>query len=193
MTGPSGSYSASSRTEPHSPSGTISMRMPYAAASARTSRTGGTTQVDAVADQALAQRGGVELARGTAELQRERGRGPRRLPERHHRRREPRRRQRFVRRRDAAPGSSYEIPYRCLVPKNADDLLVAGREPPRRGPAAGRVVDVDRIRAAPYRVVEGAAGQHVVGGQRVLALDPPRLAHADLRRGRAQRVSDRHP
>jgi hypothetical protein len=29
--------------------------------------------------------------------------------------------------RRLAPGSSYEIPYRCLVPKNADDLLVAGR------------------------------------------------------------------
>jgi hypothetical protein len=26
-----------------------------------------------------------------------------------------------------APGASYEIPYRCLVPKNVDDLLVAGR------------------------------------------------------------------
>ena len=26
-----------------------------------------------------------------------------------------------------APGASYEIPYRCLVPKNAEDLLVAGR------------------------------------------------------------------
>jgi hypothetical protein len=25
------------------------------------------------------------------------------------------------------PGASYEIPYRCLVPKNAEDLLVAGR------------------------------------------------------------------
>jgi hypothetical protein len=25
------------------------------------------------------------------------------------------------------PGSSYEIPYRCLVPKHAEDLLVAGR------------------------------------------------------------------
>jgi FAD dependent oxidoreductase len=26
-----------------------------------------------------------------------------------------------------APGASYEIPYRCLVPKKVDDLLVAGR------------------------------------------------------------------
>jgi hypothetical protein len=26
-----------------------------------------------------------------------------------------------------APGTSYEIPYRCLVPKNVEDLLVAGR------------------------------------------------------------------
>src|SRR6202043_2287182 len=26
-----------------------------------------------------------------------------------------------------APGTSYEIPYRCLVPKTVDDLLVAGR------------------------------------------------------------------
>jgi hypothetical protein len=26
-----------------------------------------------------------------------------------------------------APGASYEIPYRCLVPKTVDDLLVAGR------------------------------------------------------------------
>jgi hypothetical protein len=25
------------------------------------------------------------------------------------------------------PGTSYEIPYRCLVPRDADDLLVAGR------------------------------------------------------------------
>ena len=25
------------------------------------------------------------------------------------------------------PGTSYEIPYRCLVPKGVDDLLVAGR------------------------------------------------------------------
>jgi hypothetical protein len=26
-----------------------------------------------------------------------------------------------------APGTAYEIPYRCLVPKKVDDLLVAGR------------------------------------------------------------------
>src|SRR6202043_2102405 len=26
-----------------------------------------------------------------------------------------------------APGTSYEIPYRCLVPSGVDDLLVAGR------------------------------------------------------------------
>src|SRR4029079_1567868 len=62
------------------------------------------------------------------------------------------------------------------------DLVGVGGLAPVRDAAAGplRIVDVDRVGAAGDGVLEVAAGDQVVQGQGVLALDPAGLADSDL-------------
>src|SRR3546814_1198427 len=84
----------------------------------------------------------------------------------------------LVRARDATTGDEQPVDAAWQEAAQGDVVSLARRQPLQDGALAGRIVNVDRIGAAGDRIVELASLQHVLGGQPVIADEPPAFADA---------------
>src|SRR5258708_22385731 len=87
---------------------------------------------------------------------------------------------RLVRAGDAAPGDHQALGAARHQAAQWNVVRLARRQALQHGAGAGRIVDVDRIRAARDRVVELARREDIVDGELIVTEHAPRLAHADL-------------